>query len=117
MQNIATSWPVFGLVLISLVLFGCGYNALTKWLERNKFERGFVSLLVAGGAAVTVLAAGFLIGFEQSLIVLACFAASGLPMMVGSVARYIADRAADEKTARLETKGMLDESPSRTRQE
>ena len=31
--------------------------------------------------------------------------------------RNRADRAADEKAARLETKGMLDESPSRARQE
>ena len=117
LQSMASFWPVFGFVLVSLVLFGLGYNALTMWLERNKLERGFVSLLVATGAGVTILAAGFLIGFVNALIVLACFAASGLPMMVGSIVRYVNSRAADEKAAQELAKEALHESPGADRKE
>jgi divalent metal cation (Fe/Co/Zn/Cd) transporter len=76
-----------------------------------------VSLLVAAGAAVTILATGLLIGLVNALIVLACFAASGAPMMIGSIKRYVDARAADEKAARQMVKEALDESPSPSRQE
>jgi lysylphosphatidylglycerol synthetase-like protein (DUF2156 family) len=117
MQSMATFWPVFGLVLAVLVLFGVGYNALTQHLERSGQVRGFVSLLVAGGTAVTIMASGLLIGLVPALVVLACFVASGLPMMVGSVQRYVDERAADEKAARELAKEALDESPCANRQE
>ena len=117
MQSMATFWPVFGLVMLSLVLFGIGYNALTMWLERNKLERGFVSLLVVGGVGVTVLAMTPLIGIEHVLILLAGLAAAGLPMMIGSIWRYMDARAADEKAAQELAKEALDVSSTADRKE
>jgi hypothetical protein len=100
MQSLPNFYPTFTLALVLLALFGLGYNALTEYLEKSGRSRGFVSLLVAAGSAVTILASGFLIGWIPALIVLACFGASGLPMIVGSVIRYINARSADEKAAR-----------------
>jgi hypothetical protein len=117
LQSMPSFWLVFGLVLVGLVLFGFAYNALTSHLERTGKARGFVSLLVAGGTAVTIGAAGLLIGFGPALIVLACFVASGLPMMIGSMKRYVEERAKDEQAARELAKESLDDTPSRDREE
>jgi hypothetical protein len=100
MQSMTGFWLNFALVLTGLLLFGSGYNALTGWLEKRDHLRGFVSLAVAVGTGITILASAFLIGLVPALIVLACFGASGLPMILGSVGRYINARAADEKAAR-----------------
>jgi hypothetical protein len=117
MQSMAAFWPTFGFVLVSLVLFGLGDNALTGYLERTGRSRGFVTVLVAGGEGVTILASGFLIGLAPALIMLACFTAYRMPTIVGSIWRYMGVRAADEKAAAELAKEALDESPSPDREE
>ncbi len=79
-----TTW----MVLVGLLAFGCGYNALVAWLEKNGHDRGYTAFLVVGGCLATILGVGFLLGRDSALTVFLCFAASGLPMVVGSMARY-----------------------------
>ena len=83
-------------VFLGLVLFGVFYNTLVAWLEEKAYIEGFVSLSVAAGVAVT-LAGVALISWPAALLVLVCFVASGLPMIVGSIVRYIQQRANSQK--------------------
>jgi Kef-type K+ transport system membrane component KefB len=71
-----------------LILFGIGYNSLVAELERRKLSEGYSAILVAGGVIVTlaVVAAFDWIG---ALLALGAFACSGMPMIVGSIARHV----------------------------
>ena len=91
-----TSWT-WGAVLGGLMAFGLAYNGLVGWLERHGYDHGYTALLVVGGVGVTVLASAILIGWSDALRVLACFAASGTPMVIGSVWRYATERTEEEK--------------------
>lgn len=82
-------WALFGAVLFGLVMFGVAYNALIHVLGNRK--AGYVSLLVTGGVLIT-LAGATLICWQAALIVLGCFVASGLPMIVGEIYRAISER-------------------------
>ena len=79
---------LFALILVLLFIFGYIYNFLVGWLERNGYESGYTAILVVGGTAMTLLGAVPLIGLENTLVVLACFAASGFWMVVGSWQRH-----------------------------
>lgn len=83
------------IALVALIefVFGIGYNALVAFAHDHKLMH--VSLSVAIGVAVTLLvpaAAWFDVAmpFWQAGILLAlCFAASGVPMIVGSTRRHV----------------------------
>jgi hypothetical protein len=78
-------------VLCGLALFGVGYNQAVAAAERRGWLEGFVSLAVALGAAVTLLGAAA-ICWQAAVLVLGCFVASGLPMIAGSIWRYVRAR-------------------------
>jgi len=80
--------PRIALILSGLLLFGLAYNALVAWLERTHRDRGYTAILVIGGSAVTLAGAGHLAGWRPILWALACFAASGTPMTLGSIWRH-----------------------------
>ncbi len=100
----------FLLVAAGLVLFGGLYDHLVGRLEEKRLNRGFTSLLVVVGVGVTVGASALLIGLENALVVLALFVASGLPMIVGSISRYIRERAEEDRRASEMTRQLLEES-------
>jgi Kef-type K+ transport system membrane component KefB len=85
------------IALIALVelLFGFGYNVLVGWLFRNRLMH--VSISVVIGVAVTLLIPALVwfdltMPFWQSgLLLVLCFAASGTPMIVGSMQRTVKD--------------------------
>lgn len=88
-------------VVLSLLLaFGISYNEFVATLEEEKRERGFLALLVIFGTAITLAGGWLLIGRDNALKVIACFIASGTPMTVGSVARYMEGRAEEERFLR-----------------
>jgi membrane protein DedA with SNARE-associated domain len=84
-------------VLLTLFVFGIVYNWVVGWLERKGYDRGYTALLVVLGVGVTVALSGFLIGMQATLLVTACFVASGLPMIVGSIVRYVDTRSGGER--------------------
>lgn len=78
-------------VLCALALFGSGYNRLVAEAERRGWAEGFVSLLVAVGTLGTLVGLA-VVCWPAALLALGCFAASGTPMMVGSIWRYVRRR-------------------------
>lgn len=76
-------------VFVMLLAFGLLYNALVvdkleRWLPR---AHGVTAFEVVGGVLVTMLGFGMVAGFDYMLVALVCFAASGIPMIVGSLRR------------------------------
>lgn len=78
-------------VFFALVLFGIGYNALVAWLERKGYTEGYLSIIVALGVFVTLCGVAVL-SVQAALISLGAFAATGTPMIIGSIARYLKAR-------------------------
>lgn len=70
-----------------LFIFGWGYNWAVSEIERRKIV-GYTWHEVTFGVAVAVLVSGLLIGFWQALMVVACLAAAGLPMIAGAHLRH-----------------------------
>jgi len=94
---------------LGLFLFSWGYNALVAWLERKGYHDGYVSLMVVGGVVSTVLAATWLIGIEAALILGGAFVSSGAPMIIGSIARHIAQRDREERQLCFRARKLNDE--------
>ncbi len=95
----------FGVILavfLALTLFGIGYNALVAWLERNRYTEGYLSLIVALGVLITLLGVAIL-SLPSALLALLAFTATGMPMIIGSIARYITRRAQARRTLIEET--------------
>lgn len=75
--------------LLMLAMFGFLYN----WLVVDKVERwlppahGVTAFEVVGGVLVTMVGFGMLAGFDYMVLGLMCFAASGIPMIIGSLRR------------------------------
>lgn len=63
---------------------------------------------MVGGTVVTLAGATLIIGLESTLVVGICFAASGMPMIAGSIARYIRQRAMEEEEARRLARELLE---------
>jgi hypothetical protein len=95
-------------VLAGLFLFGCVYNWLVEQLETHGHDRGFMSLIVALGCAVTIGGYGLIVA-EWRLLALAfgCFTASGTPMIVGSIIRYVRARSGEEQAGYDEARREL----------
>ena len=83
--------PYFSLILAGLFIFGLGFNWLIAWSERHHVLDGYTAFAVVLGTLVT-LGGIALINLTAAVIALACFAASGLPMLAGSVYRHIEAR-------------------------
>ena len=79
--------------LAMLFVFGIGYNALVAWVYRQAPDHGYTAFLVAGGVIATLAGFAFLASLEMTMLILACFAASGLPVIIGSVLRQLQQRA------------------------
>lgn len=87
------------LIWLGLASFGFVYNAFTEWAERRGYAEGYMSLIVAAGCGVTLLGVTLLDlvlpNWNAGLISLTAFAASGAPMILGSVVRYARSRRQD----------------------
>jgi hypothetical protein len=98
-SNSGMIWGVFWMLLA----FGTLYNALVAWAEREGYTEGYLSLVVAVGVAVTL--GGFaILSIDAALLALVCFAASGTPMIIGSIWRYLRRRAEARKAMIEESK-------------
>jgi hypothetical protein len=100
-MNLGLIWGPIG----GLFAFGYLYDRFVGWLEREGYDEGYTAILVVVGTLVTLLASipvdvavlQFSLGEARSpwaiapvlfLGKLATFAASGAPMVVGSITRY-----------------------------
>lgn len=80
--------------LVALLAFGHGYNILVTWLHQQSQDHGYTAFLVIGGTLVTMAGLAWIVDLRTALIGLACFAASGSPLIIGSVRRSLQRRAA-----------------------
>ena len=85
-------WVFAGLFLMSVA-----YNALVASWERGGHDKGYMGFIVAVGCGYTLAGVGVLVGWDVALWALACFVASGTPMIAGSVLRYVRERAREGK--------------------
>lgn len=100
---IGVSLGAFLAVFGALFVFGIGYNTLVAWLEHKGYIEGYLSLIVALGVAVT-LGGVAILSIQAALIALFCFAASGTPMIIGSIWRYLQKREAEKYAMIAEAK-------------
>lgn len=84
----------------ALFSFGVAYNWLVMQITRRGYTDGLTWLLVVFGVAVTVIAAGFTIGWTAVLLLLIYFTASGLPMALGDIWRKARAEAAERRERR-----------------
>jgi hypothetical protein len=107
--------PDFSLIkavvlLLVLMAFGIGYNAMIARAERRHYLEGFTSLAVAAGVGFTLIIVA-IYDWRAAVTVLIGFAASGVPMIVGSIMRYIKLRNEEQEherqTARMAQPGPL----------
>jgi len=95
-------------VVGALVIFGVAYDrAVAELGNRPGGHAGFTALLVVVGVAVTVLMLWPLLGTDAVEILVVGFCASGVPMVAGSVQRYLRSRAAEiEELRRIQAELM-----------
>lgn len=97
------------------VLTGTGilYNWFVAWLQRKGYDEGYTALLVAVGVMFTLAGASCLVGIQAIIIITWCFVASGTPMILGDVWRYVRSR---EDVAKLinNAKGAITNDPKTT---
>ncbi len=99
--EIRLDYGTIAAVFFGLLLFGIGYNALVAWLERKGYTEGYLSLIVAFGVVMTLVGVSIL-SIPAALLTLGAFGATGTPMIIGSITRYL--KARDEAK-----RAMLDE--------
>lgn len=111
----ANEWKMAA-VGAGLFLFGWGYDWFVTYLHRTGREKGATAALVVGGVAVTISAAGIVVGGEVLWKLTLFFGCSGLPMVLGAWKRYTdertaaeAQRAAEARRVEELAREMLDE--------
>jgi hypothetical protein len=78
---------------VMLMLFLCGVlydRYVVDIIERIHPNPGVTAYEVVGGVAFTLIGFSLLVGLETFLLALLCFAASGIPMILGSHHRSLA---------------------------
>ena len=106
MQSMDFFWTLFGTVLAVELVFGILYAALVRWLSKKEFE-GQTAYLVALGVLVTVAISIPALGLPAALMLLTCFIASGMPMIVEYAARIHQARRKDKESAQAMAKELL----------
>lgn len=89
------NWDAIWVTSAALLAFGTLYNYLVLHLSRRGHNDGYTWLLVVIGVGITILAAGFTIGWTAVILLGIYFAASGLPMAIGDIYRHILARRAE----------------------
>lgn len=107
-QNGVEMGTVIG-ILAGLFGFGIGYDQLMRLVEDYRPEHGYTAIFVAFGVLVTLGGLALIAGLEAALWALACFAASGLPMIAGSMVRNMLRQAVDEAGVRRVAREALDD--------
>lgn len=86
----------FLLVIGALFVFGIVYAWFTEYSTRRGWLDGYTAFYVVAGVLITQLARLALpysdLVAENLLIILSCYAASGLPMIAADVARHLRQR-------------------------
>lgn len=82
----------------ALLVFGHFYNKWVEHLERHGHDRGYMAFIVSVGCAITIAAFALATDLLLAIPLLAAFAASGIPMIWGSITRHVQARDAADDT-------------------
>lgn len=100
MEQNALNIPQIGLVMAALFILSIGYNWIIGMATRA--AENYTAVMVIGGCGYTLIGCGFAIGWKSCvpgyaavLVSLGCFAASGIPMALGSFHRNAVRQQAD----------------------
>lgn len=99
-------------LLIALVILHVAswlYNLLIAWLAREGYLDGFVSISVVVGVMYTVACVSPWLGSEVVTLLALAFIASGSPMLVGSIARYVRQRRSEHASLITHAKKVNEE--------
>lgn len=83
---------------IGLLIFGIFFNRIVEHFQKRTHGR-YTAEMVVIGVLVTVTASGFFIGWQDVVILLILFIASGSPMIFGSWQRAAHD---DEEAKKIQ---------------
>ena len=97
--NLTVNWQIFTIAALILMALSIALNELVTWLDDR--HEGYTSLLVVVGVGYTVIAAAFVIGIGNALVIAMLFVASGIPMVGGEIFREIRKRGQSKREARL----------------
>lgn len=97
--GLGMDWVRIGVVSGTLLVLGVVYNAVVSWMECNGYDEGYTALLVVFGVAFTLVGIAVLC-WQCALVAFWGFAASGLPMFVGSWWRHVQARRRSQDLAR-----------------
>lgn len=106
MQTSSINYPVFILTLAVLLFFGVIYAYVVRRMAEAAVQ-GQTAYTVVVGVGVTVVASGMLIGWENVMLLICCFGASGLPMILEYVSRVHREQKRDRSEAKAVAKDLL----------
>lgn len=101
---------MFDLRVVGAVLFGLHcFGWVFDWWVNHQIEqghhRGFMSFIVVMGVALTGVGYTVIVwSWAHGIVLMLCFVMSGIPMIVGSVGRYVRARARTEAESREQVK-------------
>lgn len=99
------------LVLLALAMVGFVYDRLVA--RMNAITDGYVPFQVVVGTLATLAGFALLAGLEMALLALACFAASGFFMVLGSVRRHL--EKLERRQAASQDKDLIEDILEQTR--
>lgn len=88
-------------VLLGLMLFGVLYAAAVRSLRNRKREHGQTAWLVVVGNSAVIVAFGLLAGIAAAVLLTACMAAAGVPMILEYVDDYLRSQEKEKNTLEL----------------
>lgn len=95
-------------ILLALAVFGYLYNRWVAGLVSEGHDRGYMGFIVALGCGVVILGWMLItVDLAGALILLAAFAAAGVPMILGSIERYVRAQDAAARALREDTERLL----------
>lgn len=99
-QFSADIWLILGLFMALTFVTSILFDRGISWLKRHGYDEGYVSLEVVAGVGYTLIFAGLFLwlagyGWRPVAVTVAFFIASGLPMIIGDIARYALARKAE----------------------
>lgn len=83
-------------VFSALFVFAVIYDLVVGWAEDKGYIEGVVSLFVVFGVGMTLIGVAFL-DFDAALLSFYAFVASGIPMIFGSLRRYVVARRKEQE--------------------
>lgn len=99
------------IVLALEVICGTFYN---RWVARHQAanEGVYTAFYMVGGVMLTLLIGVLLVGPTITMLMLVLFAASGMPMVLGSMQRHTQRIKATNETAIATARELLNGTPS-----